>query len=51
MKIENNIIKEATTTELFSVYLKNEYDDIMSFDEYLELLEERGVRIVGKTNG
>lgn len=46
MKIERNKIIEATEAELMERYLKEWYDDIYSFREYLRLMVEAGVKIV-----
>lgn len=46
MKIENGRIKEATKSELFSLYLYYEVDDVMPFDEYLEHMRKNGVVIL-----
>ena len=46
MKIERNIIIEATESELMEHYLQEGYDDIYSFREYLRLMVEAGVKIV-----
>ena len=46
MKVENNKIVEATESELFSVYLKEGYDDIMSFPDYLYSMRRLGVVIL-----
>ena len=46
MKIENNMIVEATETELFCEWLKREFDDIMSFTQYKESMKRTGVKII-----
>lgn len=46
MKIESNKIIEATEPELMEKYLKEGYDDIYSFREYLRLMVKAGVKIV-----
>ena len=46
MKIENGKIVEATEVELFKEYLKNEWDLIMPFDEYMAKMQKCGVTIV-----
>ena len=45
MKIKRNKIIEATEAELMEHYLKEGYDDIYSFREYLRLMVEAGVKI------
>ena len=46
MKTERNKIIEATEAELMEHYLKEGYDDIYSFREYLRLMVEAGVKIL-----
>lgn len=46
MKIENNKIVEATENELFEYYLNREYDDIMTFSDFLWSMRKAGVRII-----
>lgn len=46
MKIKRNKIIEATEPELMEHYLKEGYDDIYSFREYLRLMVEAGVKIL-----
>ena len=46
MKIENDRIVEATENELFEYFLAREYDDIMTFHEFLYALRKAGVRII-----
>ena len=46
MKIENNKIVEITETELFSLYLKRGYDDIMSFTDYKEQFKRLGCKVI-----
>ena len=46
MKIKRNKIIEATEAELMEHYLKEGYDDIYSFSEYLRLMVEAGVKIL-----
>lgn len=45
MKIEDGKILEATSAELYILYLDREMDDIMSFDEYVMNLKALGVTI------
>jgi len=45
MKIINNKIVEATQDELFSVYLKQGFDDIYSFPDYISRMLNVGVKI------
>lgn len=46
MKIKNGHITEATKSELFSLYIYYEVDDVMPFDEYLEHMRKNGVVII-----
>lgn len=46
MKVENGKIVEATESELFDYYLTREWDDIMSFPDYLEKMKSAGVEVV-----
>ena len=46
MKIKRNKIIEATEAELMEHYLKEGYDDIYSFREYLRLMVGAGVKIL-----
>ena len=45
MKIVNNKIVEATENELFDVYLKRGFDEIMSFPDYVEACKSRGTKV------
>lgn len=45
MKIENGKILEATSAEIYTLYLDREMDNVMSFDEYVMNLEALGVTI------
>ena len=45
MIIKNGKIAEATESELFSHYLKNGWDDIMSFTDYMKRCVEKGTII------
>lgn len=42
MKMENGKIIEITEDELFSLYLKRGFDDIMSFPDYVEKFKAAG---------
>lgn len=46
MKVENSKIIEATKEELFEVYLKRGYDDLFSFDFYIQRRKELGTNII-----
>ena len=48
MVIHNNKIEEATMPELFSIYLEREYDEIMSFPDYVAQCEFYGTKVVGE---
>lgn len=50
MKIKNNKIIEATEAELFGVYLKGNWDEIMSFPDYMSACIHNGTKIIGETN-
>lgn len=50
MRIKSNKIIEATEAELMEHYLKEGYDDIYSFREYLRLMVEAGVKILEEEN-
>lgn len=50
MKIENGKIVEATTTELYSLYLRREMDLIMSFPEYMEAMRIAGCKVNDSKN-
>jgi hypothetical protein len=45
MKIEDNIIIEATEAELMEYYLQQELDLVISFKEYKETMIEAGTVI------
>lgn len=47
MIIDGNFITEATEDELYNFYLDNGYDnDVMSFDEFIDMYIKRGVNII-----
>lgn len=46
MKIVNNKIVEATENELFDVYLRKGYDDIMDFHEFVRQCKRAGTIVV-----
>ncbi len=46
MKIENGKIIEATESELFEYYLTRDYDDIMTFSDFLWSMRKVGVRLI-----
>ena len=48
MTVENGKIVEATVDELFEYFLKRGYDDIMSFQCYVNLLKKAGAKIADK---
>lgn len=48
MKVENGKIVQATESELFLIYLRREYDNIMSFPEYKRRCIEQGTKVVGE---
>jgi hypothetical protein len=45
MKISNSKIVEATENELFNFYLTCEFDDVMSFPDYMRRCVENGTVI------
>lgn len=46
MYMKNNKIMIATDQELYKHWLKCEYDNIMSFSEYKDIVTDAGVEIV-----
>ena len=46
MTVKDGKIVKATEAELFEVYLKREYDDIMSFTDYKRRCAELGTEII-----
>ena len=46
MKIENGKIIEATEDELFNIYLEGQWDNIYSFNKYIELCKMAGTKII-----
>lgn len=46
MKIKNGKIVEATEDELFSYWLKAEFCEIMSFDEYKQRCIDLGTKVI-----
>ena len=48
MKVENNKIVEATEEELFEYYLQHNYDDIMTFSDFMYSIRKAGVKIADK---
>lgn len=46
MIIHKGYITEATEDELWKYYLKHEFDDVMPFDNFLELMRGRNVHII-----
>lgn len=46
MKIEDNKIVKATEYELYNLYLVDEMDDIMDFNEYKAKMERAGWVVV-----
>lgn len=45
MKIENGKIVSATAQELWMLWLKDEWDEVMPFSEYKNSMEKCGVTI------
>lgn len=46
MKIKDNIIISATKDELYDYYLKRDYDDVMSFTDFIKNMELSGVEVI-----
>lgn len=46
MKIKNGKIIQATEQELFNIYLKSDYDEILSFPDYKRRCIELGTKII-----
>ena len=46
MKVVDNIIVEATESELFEKYLENEWFEVMDFREYLWRCQDNGTKII-----
>ena len=46
MTVKNGKIVEATENEMFAYYLKQGWDDIFPFPEYLEKCKEHGTKII-----
>jgi hypothetical protein len=46
MTIKNGKIAKATESELFEIYLKRGFDDIMSFIDYKNRCVELGTQII-----
>ena len=47
MKVKNGKIVQATEEELFGYYLKQGFDDIMSFTDYKKRCVELGTELIG----
>jgi len=45
MEIKNGKIIKATEVELFKYYIEREYEDILSFPDYLDRMKNIGVEI------
>ena len=50
MKIENGKIVEATTSELFSKWLDEDWCEIMSFPEFLDKVEKLGTKVTEESS-
>lgn len=46
MKVKNGKIVEATESELYGYYLKQEFYEIMSFTDYKERCIELGTKVI-----
>ena len=46
MVVNDGFVKQATVTELIKLWLQNEFDEVMSFSEYLLRMRESGVMVV-----
>lgn len=51
MRVENEIIVEATESELYKYWLKQDWCEIYSFPEYVELCKEHGTNVAEVDNG
>jgi hypothetical protein len=40
---------KCTEAELYDKYLKTEFDEIMSFIDYVKLMEHNGIEVIDKT--
>lgn len=49
MKVENGKVIEATERELLKLYFEKEYEDFMSFKEYIIQLKDMGVNIIDES--
>lgn len=48
MKIENGIIVEASTTELYEYWLSRGFDDIYSFNDFVDAIQDAGTKVVNE---
>ena len=46
MKVKNGKIEQATEIELFELYLKRGFDDLMSFTDYKQRCIELGTEVI-----
>ena len=51
MKVINGKIAEATEDEMFDYYLTRNWDDVMSFREWMRRCEEQGTTVTDKKEG
>lgn len=51
MRIENGVIVEATETELYDYYLKQNWYTVYDFQEYKRLCAKGGTKITDKKGG
>ena len=51
MKVVDGKIVEATRAEMFDYYITRDFDDVMSFSEFLRRCEENGTKVTDKKEG
>lgn len=51
MKTDDGFIIEATPTELYSIYINEEYFKLMSFAQFLENCRNQGTKIIDESEG
>lgn len=48
MKIENGIIVEASTIELYDYWLSRGFDDIYPFNDFIDVMCDAGTKVVNE---
>ena len=51
MTVQDGRIAEATEDELFALYLAREWDEVVSFPDFLRACREKGIVIVDEEDG